>query len=446
MRKESKMTPGHPEMLRIGKQGDLVGMRVAVLAADSFEPRKQLLDFLSGWGMEPEWIGTPIQALARLWTAREAERPFKILIFCPQGLEITAERFGALVRTEPSLVDLRLIHIGSVEGQPHKDQLIGAGFTALLRLPLSKPLVFASLHEAMGQFQETGDGVPRLIHRYSRRAPRLSPLVVLLAEADQASARSISSVLETAGHRVFGVERGEHALEALDSHHFDLAMVSLHLPGISGLETIRLFRYSRPKEDWSPFIALAERPTAEMLRTCNKAGVGVVLGKPIHPASLMKAIEHMLLADDGTLADPAIQRAHQLATPWLEPRQMTAVPLLDQQALRELERLGGGREFLSALIEEFLLNVGKLLTAMPASHQVGAYHRWLELGHALKDSGGSLGALRLYELGLIGSNLSEREFHQQCPSLLANIRLCFEQTRAAMREYMSQGKSSSLPE
>lgn len=440
------MTAGHPEALRIGKREDLVGIRVAILAADNFEPRELLADFLSGWGMEPEWIGTPVHALARLWTAQEAKQPFKILIFCPQGLEVTAEQFGALVKTEPLLADLRLIHIGSVEGQPHKDQLIGAGFTSLLKLPLNKPLVFAGIHEAIGQLHEGGDGVPRLIHRYSSRAPRLSPLVVLLAEADLSSARSISTVLEAAGHRVFSVERGEHALEALDTHHFDLAMVSLRLPGISGLETVRLFRYSRPKEDWCPFIALAERPTAEMLRTCNKAGIGIVLGKPIHSPSLLSTIEHLLLADEGTPADPAIQRAYQLATPWLEPQQTMAVPLLDQQALRELERLGGGSGFLPALIEEFLINVGKLLTTMPASHQVGAYHRWLELGHALKDSGGSLGALRLYELGLVGSNLSEREFHQQCPALLANIRLCFEQTRAAMREYMGQEGSLSLPE
>ena len=65
---------------------------------------------------------------------------------------------------------------------------------------------------------------------------------LLLVEDDQLLAEGITVSLSLAGYQVDTVHRGEHALEAVQRESFDLVVLDLGLPGISGYETLEKMR------------------------------------------------------------------------------------------------------------------------------------------------------------------------------------------------------------
>jgi DNA-binding response OmpR family regulator len=64
---------------------------------------------------------------------------------------------------------------------------------------------------------------------------------ILLAE-DDASAESIKDWLEMDGYNVDWVERGDHAILAIEQHHYDCLLLDRGLPQASGDEIVKVGR------------------------------------------------------------------------------------------------------------------------------------------------------------------------------------------------------------
>jgi len=67
---------------------------------------------------------------------------------------------------------------------------------------------------------------------------------ILLVEDDELLADGIVTSLSLAGFKVDAVSTGEHALHALSCEQFDLCVLDISLPGISGFQVIQQVRES----------------------------------------------------------------------------------------------------------------------------------------------------------------------------------------------------------
>jgi two-component system, sensor histidine kinase RpfC len=67
---------------------------------------------------------------------------------------------------------------------------------------------------------------------------------ILVAEDNPTNQRVAQLILESGGHRVTIVNNGESALDALERASFDLALFDLSMPIVSGLEALKLYRFS----------------------------------------------------------------------------------------------------------------------------------------------------------------------------------------------------------
>src|SRR5690242_15638168 len=65
---------------------------------------------------------------------------------------------------------------------------------------------------------------------------------VLIADDDPAIRLVLRHRLEAAGHRVEEAADGRGALEALRGGHFDVALIDIIMPGLSGLELLSAVR------------------------------------------------------------------------------------------------------------------------------------------------------------------------------------------------------------
>jgi DNA-binding response OmpR family regulator len=102
---------------------------------------------------------------------------------------------------------------------------------------------------------------------------------VCLVEDDVRLAELVTQALEESRHVVVHLETGDQAATYIKSHPFDLVLLDLMLPGVSGLSVLKQLRQSNCQ---LPVIVLSARDTVpEMVRALD-IGADDYLTKPFH--------------------------------------------------------------------------------------------------------------------------------------------------------------------
>ena len=110
-------------------------------------------------------------------------------------------------------------------------------------------------------------------------------MTVLVVEDDMTTSMVLGYACRQAGHQVATCSDAELAWERLRSQPFELLILDLHLPGMSGVELSRLVR-SLPSEQ-QPYILLVTGSTdPQEIRAALDAGANDFLSKPLDPGIL----------------------------------------------------------------------------------------------------------------------------------------------------------------
>lgn len=103
---------------------------------------------------------------------------------------------------------------------------------------------------------------------------------VLLVEDEEVNQMIGLAMLANAGFEAVGAASAEEALEALAEQHFDLILMDMNLPGMSGLEGTRAI-LSNPLHRDRVIIAMTADAFEETRQVCLEAGMRDFIGKPI---------------------------------------------------------------------------------------------------------------------------------------------------------------------
>jgi CheY-like chemotaxis protein len=126
---------------------------------------------------------------------------------------------------------------------------------------------------------------------------------VLLAEDNAINSRLACRLLEKRGHSVVPVTNGAAVLKAMESDCFDLVLMDLQMPGLSGLETAMEIRQREaalqgsdpfPQSSRTPIIAMTARAMPEDRARCMGAGMDGYITKPINPKEFFEVLERSL--------------------------------------------------------------------------------------------------------------------------------------------------------
>jgi len=153
-----------------------------------------------------------------------------------------------------------------------------------------------------------------------KTASQAKPVVLIVD--DRPTTRSlVRSVLEGADYRVFEAADGQTALDMIETHHPDMVLLDIIMPGMDGLETLRRLR-QRWDEIELPVIMLTVKDTLSDIVTTLEMGATDFLSKPINFPILMARLNRHLhrkrLADQlqqmrDTLEQKVDFRTRQLA-------------------------------------------------------------------------------------------------------------------------------------
>jgi len=209
-------------------------------------------------------------------------------------------------------------------------------------------------------------------------------LSVLVAEDNLVNQKVIRKVLIAEGHRVHVVNNGAEALQALQQGEFDIALLDINMPVMSGLEAARLYAFAIGSgRDGVPLVALTADATEATARDCTAAGMVDCITKPVDRTRL-----RAILAQHGRRRVPLAAPA-----PVGQPVPQ-AVVVLNDAAVAVLVELGGA-DFASELLGDFLVSADRVIADLRTAAGDADLAAFRAAAHALKSAAGNVGADRI---------------------------------------------------
>lgn len=147
---------------------------------------------------------------------------------------------------------------------------------------------------ALDFFRATDLGHRDLLQR-KRSLIALDGKKILLAEDDPTSAMATSVILRKYGAMVVHVESGRQVLDALMQERFDLVLMDVEMPEMSGLETTRRIRQGLAGLDTIgiPIVAISANSMREDKEKCFEYGVNGYAAKPIIFKNLFEIMDEI---------------------------------------------------------------------------------------------------------------------------------------------------------
>jgi DNA-binding NtrC family response regulator len=131
---------------------------------------------------------------------------------------------------------------------------------------------------------------------------------ILVVDDDQAICTVAKTVLELNGHEAVVAADGRAGLRKIETENYDLLIVDIFMPGMDGLETIKLVNERRPGMPIIVISGLSFRSISgaqpDFLSMATKLGATRSLQKPFRSQELLSAVEECL-------DDPAGDRREQ---------------------------------------------------------------------------------------------------------------------------------------
>ncbi|PLY15183.1 MAG: hypothetical protein C0631_08675 [Sedimenticola sp.] len=412
--------------------------RILVVSQDTAD-QQRICTHLKTWQADVVTATSLMRASAALIEGIESNTPFTIIII-EESDAINAAYAAQLISSEIPLANLHLVLLTDKPSRKKEQSLYDLGYHCILHRPINKTLLFHVLHglHTTGLVQD--EGVLRL-HDF-RNHSQVEPLSILLAEDNPTNQKVVQKIVQRGGHKIYIVDTGEKALEAMDEQVFDVAIFDMQMPDMGGIEAIKIHRASSLGDDANiPFIVLTANATSQAAKECEEAKVAAFLTKPIRPAELLDALERVA-GRERTDSGSGQQRALQYpADIYVDP--LTGRYILDRQVLRDLEQLESNPAFLRNLIDGFFSDSQQLIEAMRIAVRVKNTADYREHSHALAGNAAGIGALVLQDACATASGIDDITFYRTREQLFESTQSAFLLTKQAIDTYLKQSAQES---
>jgi two-component system, sensor histidine kinase RpfC len=325
------------------------------VSLDIFKAATDNVTLRLGFSVRDTGIGIPDEYKQKIFEAFEQVDTGPTRRFGGTGLGTT------IARTLTQLLDGTIV----LEDNP------GGGSCFRVEIPFEETVFSDSFaNKDAGNVVAFGD--PFIRHR-----ARIKQLRILVADDQHANRVVLSRILEHAGHKVSVFSDGEKALDAFEEIQFDLAVLDMHMPGVSGLDVIRQLRFMQAGQRMrTPVIVMSADATEQAMKDASAAGAETFMTKPIMVAKFLDVVADLASRQNSV------------------PKQQTAAPMMNTNSavLEELSMMGLGDAFLLDFVEQCLIDMSGCVAHLGRAAQAGHWADFRDAAHAMKGVSDNLGA------------------------------------------------------
>jgi signal transduction histidine kinase/CheY-like chemotaxis protein len=353
-------------------QPDLLRGRRVVVVDDTNLNRRAIAGQLEASGIDATTLAKPGELLPALRKAAAAGKPYDVAILDQNMPETSGVALARSVRAAPEFRGIKLILATSVGLPNPSDDARRVGFNDFLAKPLKRAALLDSLCKVLG-LETTPDPVPAANGLWMGNGAAIegAALNILVAEDNAINQQLIVALLKKWGHNVIVVETGLGAVTAATGKDFDIVLMDIQMPGMSGIEAATRIRKLPGRRGAVPIIALTAHVLAGVREEVLAAGIQEHVTKPIDPVELALAISRLTIKPARPAAMPPAADAGKPSS-------------LDEAALAQLEKQIG-RETVAELADMLLeqtppkiagihdaLKAGDTLAARRLAHEIGS--------------------------------------------------------------------------
>ena len=121
----------------------------------------------------------------------------------------------------------------------------------------------------------------------------MQPLSVLVAEDHPVNQTFMACLLQRLGHQATFCENGALALQTLQTQHFDIVLMDIHMPVMDGLTATRAIRALPSALSHIPIVALTADVSEPARQGAQQAGVDAFITKPVPIEALQEVLQNL---------------------------------------------------------------------------------------------------------------------------------------------------------
>lgn len=261
-----------------------------------------------------------------------------------------------------------------------------------------------------------------------------SKIRILVAEDQSVNQFVVRKILEQYKYTYTMVEDGNSALDALENDHFDIALLDYHMPDVSGIEVVQMFRVMFPASTM-PFLIITADVRQSVIDELSRIVDGYIT-KPITPELLANKIDACLsnLTRDALISEDKYTNYSQ--------------PHFDISGLESSYSPSiSDIEFLRQLFDAFKSDADNILVSIESDIMTNDVSKFYEDVHALKGVALHAKASRLYQMAKDAESLSnDDKFPQTAARLHEKMVRTLRTTYSNMQQYIvkrSEGNNLS---
>lgn len=254
-----------------------------VLIVDDNQTNRQILKLqFETWGLLPTLAASGTEALSIL----DNDASFDLIILDLQMPGMDGIELAGKIKTIETEISAPLIllsssgDLGSINGDLFSGQL-------------SKPIRLKELFKEVLQIMSESTKKESNSQKQSEIDFSLStrfPLNILIAEDNLVNQKLTISLLNLMGYKVDSVINGREAVEILSEKDFDIILMDIQMPEMSGIEATEVIRETIPIDKQPLIIALTANALVGDREKCLEVGMVDYMAKPINISQLQNMI------------------------------------------------------------------------------------------------------------------------------------------------------------
>jgi two-component system sensor histidine kinase/response regulator len=375
---------------------------------DNATNRFILTEILASWQMRATAVDTATAAVESLQQAAQQGNPFHLLLTDALMPEVDGVTLAQRVARDESLGEPKVILLTSA-GAPVVKGRAARAFAAKLAKPVKQSDLLDAIVTAFATPAPSRRQRGKDTQRQGQRASRA--LRVLVAEDNPTNQALVSALLKLKGHRVSIVGNGRLAADRAALESFDVILMDVQMPEMSGLEATAIIRdHERTTGRHVPIVALTARAMAGDREQCLAAGMDAYVSKPLRPDELFSAIHAVVTGRPET---------SPVSTP-------AAGDAVDRDTL--LAGFGGRMDLLKHVVDVFLEDAPAIVARLKQALQDNNAVDVATAAHALKGSVGLFSqgdayecARRLEQLGKSGDLTGGEAVHEELSASVSKL-------------------------